>query len=481
MKNLFKHNLYTHCALAGFILLAVVGCNDYLDVSPKSQILTDEFFSDEGGFFDQLTGVYSQMGSTKLYGRELTFGLAEVLSQNYDMESANDYAEAADYDYDDLAVQAKIDSIWSVSYNCIANLNLMLAYYESADPDIFSANHYDLYRGEALGLRAFLHFELMRTFAASPASNAAADGVPYVTEYAPKVTAQKSVSETMDLVIADLQAAIDYLKVDSLYTSAARYDQDDRRYYFNYYAAKQMLARAYLWNGELTNAALVAEEVIVDYEQDNSPVPWTDYTSLASVPSNQKDRIYEGEMTFRMEIVDMNEVVDPFFTEDAGSNSFYFTEDKVDEFFEVNTKALGNDYRCLYGFEYDGEYQYLWKYHQYGGDYDDMLPVIRRPEIYYIAAEAQKETNPTRAIELLNTVRENRNIDDDDALADDLSADEIQEEVFKEYRKEFLGEGQLFFYYKRLNLSAIEGASQAANNAIYVWPMPDNEIEFGDR
>ena len=59
-------------------------------------------------------------------------------------------------------------------------------------------------------------------------------------------------------------------------------------------------------------------------------------------------------------------------------------------------------------------------------------------------------------------------------------ADEIQDEVGKEYRKEFLAEGQMFFYYKRLNASRIEGAGVSATN-VYVLPMPDTEIEFGER
>ena len=38
----------------------------------------------------------------------------------------------------------------------------------------------------------------------------------------------------------------------------------------------------------------------------------------------------------------------------------------------------------------------------------------------------------------------------------------------------------MFFYYKRLNASRIEGAGVNATN-VYVLPMPDMEIEFGER
>ncbi len=91
-----------------------------------------------------------------------------------------------------------------------------------------------------------------------------------------------------------------------------------------------------------------------------------------------------------------------------------------------------------------------------------------------------KDSDKARAISLLNTVRSYRKLGDF-PLPATLSADEVNTEIFKEYRKEFLGEGQLFFYYKRLNLQSIEGAGVTANDNIYVLPMPDNEVEFGQR
>ncbi|MFV0590299.1 MAG: RagB/SusD family nutrient uptake outer membrane protein [Draconibacterium sp.] len=483
MKRLLLHTTSGKIVALLAAALLMFSCEDYFDVSPKSQILTDEHFSSETGFFDQLTGVYSQMASSSLYGREMTFGLAEVLSQNYNIDATNTYRFAAQYDYTNSGVQSRINSVWNTAYNCIANLNIMLEYYETVDSTLFTDNHYSLYKGEALGLRGFLHFEMLKAFSPSPASNGSAMAVPYVTQYAPQVTGQKSVNETMDLVIADLKNAVKYLSADSLYIAESPYTfSNTRHYYFNYYAAQYILARAYLWKGDLTNAAKVAEEVIADFDEKSfsSPVSWVHFTQVQGVPNDQVNRLFTPELVFRVNVPGMADLVDPYFTEEAGSNSFYFTDESLDKIFEKSTKGLGNDFRSLFGIQYDGEKQYIWKYHQYGY-FDDQMPVIRKPEIYYIAAEAQKESNPARSIELLNEVRSNRNITEDDALPETLTSAEIQNEIFKEYRKEYLGEGQLFFYYKRLNIPTIEGSAVAANNAVYVWPMPDNEIEFGNR
>ena len=100
-------------------------------------------------------------------------------------------------------------------------------------------------------------------------------------------------------------------------------------------------------------------------------------------------------------------------------------------------------------------------------------------EAWYIAAECQKNSNPNESISLLNEVRENRNLSLF-PLSEDLNATQIQDEIYKEYRKEFIGEGgQLFFYYKRLNLPEIKGASVRPGKQVYVLPIPSTDKEFG--
>ena len=52
-----------------------------------------------------------------------------------------------------------------------------------------------------------------------------------------------------------------------------------------------------------------------------------------------------------------------------------------------------------------------------------------------------------------------------------------------EYRKEFFGEGQLFFYYKRLNRSSIPSATNSTgtvsiSSTDYVLPIPDGETQY---
>ena len=60
-------------------------CNDWLDVDPKSQIKEEKHFSREGGFKDQLTGIYTKMTTQDMYGLNMGIGFVEVLAHTYDI------------------------------------------------------------------------------------------------------------------------------------------------------------------------------------------------------------------------------------------------------------------------------------------------------------------------------------------------------------------------------------------------------------
>ena len=459
--------------------VSLVSCEDWLDVRPKSEILTDMHFEEESGFRDQLAGVYTAMTETSMYGRSLSFGLMSVLSQDYDLKSESTYRYAAEYNYEETNTKNMIDNIWSSTYNCIANLNIMLKYIDN-DPNIFTDNNYKMYKGEILGLRAFLHLEMLRIFSPSPKANNNAMAVPYVTQYDKVVTKQKTVNETMNLIIADLLEAEKLLKEsDSFLNQDLNYTvRWDRRYYFNYYAVVGTLARAYMYKGDTANALTYANMIIEEGEDYNSDFSWTSNDTMESKYEQQVDRLFSGECLFYLNVKDFNDIVKYHFTSSASNNTFTPSETKAEQIYE-KAMGYGNDYRLHKNFQYDGADKYLWKYHQYeNGACTDIVPVLRKSESYYIAAEILKESDPERAIELLNLVREARNLEF--APLSNLTAEQIQEEVGKEYRKEFLAEGQMFFYYKRLDATRIEGASVNAQS-IYVLPMPDTEIEFGER
>lgn len=471
-----------------FVLGAAVltSCEDWLDVSPKSQIKEEDHFSREGGYKDELTGVYTAMTSSSLYGMNLGIGFAEVLSQNYDVSANGRWTYVAKYDYTNSTVESTISNIWSSAYNAIANLNIVIKNIEQDDSTRFTDNNYYMYKGEAYGLRAFLHLDLMRLFACAPAMDASANGVPYVTEYSTNIAGQVSVSETMNLIIKDLLTAREALTHDSLKIgSSSSTWRSQRRCYFNYFAATLTLARAYLWMGDTENALKYANEIIaVDEDEDgpysySSPFAWVHYTTMESSNRMEVDYAFSSEQIFYLLMNDWEDTANYYFSSEAGDNYLSPSEDKADEIYEF-ASGYGNDYRYLKGYEQDGDKKYACKFwHIEGNPYCDRYPLLRMSEAYYIAAECLKTSNPTRAIDLLNTVRDARNLSLL-PLSYDLTTDEIQQEIYKEYRKEFVGEGgQLFFYYKRLNAQTITGSATRPGKSVYVLPIPTNDKDFG--
>lgn len=464
-----------------FTFLLFVSCNDFLDVKPKSQIEEEDLFSRESGYQDQLAGVYGAMTETSMYGLQMTIGTAEVLSQNLNVNSSSTtWRYVRDYDYANANVESVLGNIWTKTYNCIANLNIMLRNFA----DEAQLSHADsIYKGEALGLRAYLHFELMRWFAAAPAMSTTTNGVPYVTEYSTSVTSQRNVAETMTLIINDLVHARELLSAELNYSSTSLYsDTYYHRYEFNYYACVATLARACLWNQDKTGALRYAQEIIDVNDGDgtsNGAFSWVHYSVFTG--SNDADRqpSFPSEMIFYLDINDWEDNGNTYLHAAKGVNALTPSYDYAQTVYELGA-GLGADYRFAYGFTQDGEDRYmsrLW-YVEGRNTGNDMVPLIRMSEAYYIAAECVEDTDPAQAVAYLNLVRYNRGLSAT-PLSDSLTTAEVDNEIYKEYRKEFLGEGQLFFYYKRRNYQSIPGASKPGSRAVYVMPIPSNDQEFG--
>ena len=473
LRNLFALSLL--CVLCA-------SCNDWLDVDPKSQIKEEDHFSREGGFKDQLTGVYTKMTTADMYGLNMGIGFVEVLSHSYDIDPNGNWRYANDFDYTYTRSEDVIKQIWQGCYSCIANCNILLRNINDATEDMFEEKSLQIYRGEARGLRGFLHLELMRLFACAPAMDNNAPGVPYVTEYSTTVTSQKTVGETMQMVVNDLTEAFNDLVTDSVnqypYGNGVAYTVQQNN--FNFLACAAALSRAYLWMGDKDNALRYAN-VVIDWLNNHwSPgIYWIHYTNMQSTNRNELDCSFSQEHLFRLVINDWEDIGNVLFHKEAGSSALTPSEATAQDIYEQD-KGYGNDYRLLKSYEQDGEKRFLAKFwYNEGSRYNNIYPLIRMTEAFYIAAECLKTSDPAKAVGLLNAVRDNRGISLY-PLSENLTADQIQDEIYKEYRKEFVGEcGQLFFYYKRLNLRDIKGSSKQGSKQVYVLPIPANDQEFG--
>jgi hypothetical protein len=224
----------------------------------------------------------------------------------------------------------------------------------------------------------------------------------------------------------------------------------------------------------LTSAKAAAEEVIAA-----SPARLiTPATSPAS------DRIFYSEHLFNLNISAFMNVVNRFFPAQvtADNNSFFLLKTNADALYETQTANIGiADKRYNTLLESNTVGMVPVKLYQRAGGVMNAMPLMKLPEMYYIAAEEYLESNLSKAIEYLNIVRKSRGIIQD--IPANAPKATVADELMKEYRKEFISEGQLFFYYKRLGKTTFPGlpTSVTADDKVYVVPYPDNEIEFGNR
>lgn len=452
------------------VAMSLSGCTKWLDVQPKTNISERVLFEDEQGFKDALTGVYVKMANSSLYAKEFTMATMDVLAQQYDVSlNTHPYYEFGRYNYTNGSVQGRVNQFWSESYNAIANLNNLLSNID-AKKQLFAEGNYELIKGEALGLRAYLHFDLFRAFGPIPSIAMADKSIPYVDVFEMQVKPNLTGQEFIDRCFKDIDEAISLLSGHkSVQYGTVDPFKSHTRNHMNYWAANGLKARVALYTGDHVKALESARVVIANA----SLFPFIQRNNLAGTAPN---RTFLSEQLFGIYMPTLKDINDALFRSSA--NAVLTNKDLfITELFEGSS----TDFRRVFLWKTDGTTNQLYPAKYWTEDIQtDILntkrvPLLRLSEIFYIAAEAS--TDLLERIDYLNTVRTNRGIG---ALGNDLNASQVEAEIFKEYRKEFYQEGQLFFYYKRKNIDRIAGYGQDMTAREYVLPRPNDELEFNN-
>ena len=84
--------------------------------------------------------------------------------------------------------------------------------------ELFTGNNYNIIQGEALALRAMLHFDMLRLFGPVYSRNPEATSIPYYTSEVLSPEPLLPASEVMTKIIQDLQEARILLNEDPVKT-----------------------------------------------------------------------------------------------------------------------------------------------------------------------------------------------------------------------------------------------------------------------
>lgn len=477
------------------LLVAFSSCKKFLDVQPKSNVDKEQLFNTEDGFKEALNGVYTFCASQTLYGGNLTFSNLDIMAQNYEFTDSY-YQKIAAFNYADPGTVSKNNEIWAKAYRGIANCNNILEVID-AKKGLFRDKNYEIIKGEALSLRAYLHFDLLRMFAPSYKSNPAFKAIPYVTTVSTKSTPFSTVSVALDKIIADLKEAKSLLRTADPILSGAYavgYSRDketteesnpdmflqNRRHRMNYFSVCGELARVYLYKNDLPNSLVNAQEVI-----SSAKFPWTSEADFFEKDITKRDRILYKELITGWYIPNAREHLQDLFT---ASNPLYSsTTSQVEDIYE-KAGAGAEDWRFKQWFLKTAsatggpERSILQKYIVNPVPAVNLhplvAPAIRLSEMYYIAAEASFDANLPKALEYFNTIRAKRGIGS--AVSGITDKEQFIDLLITEARKEFYGESQIFFMCKRLNhrVKATPTFSYPPSDKIFTSPIPIDEEAY---
>ncbi|MBV7529647.1 RagB/SusD family nutrient uptake outer membrane protein [Chitinophaga sp. sic0106] len=489
-----------------FGALAFSSCNKYLDVTPRAQTTKDQIFSTEKGFRDALTGAYIQMKSNNTYGGGLMWSTIEYMARNWDVQGNSiTITNLTNATYTDAQVRGTLDNTYADLYKVIASVNSILERIDGQQ-SIFTGNNYALIKGEALALRAFNHFDVLRMFGPMPDNSGNTTLLPYVTEVTHDIITPVNFQEFAKNILADLDAAEALMKdkdpilsyslaeLNPVASSSAPPVVADNFYMYrqirlNYYAVLALKARVYM------------------YLAATDPANKVKAAQYAQLVVDAKDRT--GRPTFRLGRESDRVAGDYLMSaEHIAALSVYNLETIATGTFGESGQLARNDFNIQDGFYYlnnlfpvaertsDVRWKEMWVYKLTNPSYVMyrkfiqkpsapvlQVPLLRLSEMYLILTECAgtKETAETWYRAYCNE----KGIPFPSGFNATAWETDRKNKMIREYVREFYGEGQTFFTYKRYNVTTLPASwtysYYTGTPARYVVPKPDREINYNNK
>lgn len=422
-------------------------CENFLDVGvPKDRMTKEYVFNDDSSATSAVIGIYSDMMQTfRFIGSNITWYAGLSSDELSFLGSSPTYVQF----YQNLIAidNSELSNCWDQGYKYIYYANASIdgiTNSVSLSPDVR-----DQLLGEVLFIRAFTYFYLTNLFG----------DVPKVTSTDQRINAnlaRSSESDIYDLIVKDLEEAIELLEDKNITTEKVRPDK---------WAAKTLLARVYLYLENWDQAFSVADDIIESKkfsleEIDRTFFKTSKETIWQLMPVNPS---YNTLVAFRL--VPINNTRLP---------AFPLAEELVQSFEDFDNRKelwIGQTFTS------SGDYHYANKYkiRSGGSPLEEYYIVFRLAEVYLIRAEAGVHLNNNeKALEDLNVLRGRAGIS---KLTNTTS--NILESIAEERRKELFVEwGHRWFDLKRTErLDAVmEIAKPTWKVNATLWPIPLSQI-----
>lgn len=214
--------------------MTLASCDDFLTITPSDQIVEEDFWQDKNDLMNGVYACYRKLITNDVLTKTIQWG--ELRSDNFELNSG-----VSNTSYRNI-INANLMSTnsifdWTTIYNEINYCNKVINHGEDVVKldESFSENDWQPIRAEAITLRAWAHYLLVRTFG----------NIPYVEEdynndgqYLLK--AQSTQIEVLDSIIRDLESVKD-VAMDNYGNTVDNKGRITRK------AIYSLLADVYLW------------------------------------------------------------------------------------------------------------------------------------------------------------------------------------------------------------------------------------------
>ena len=456
MKTISIQTLFTSRSLLLTLFLGLAmgttSCDSFVEVDlPKAQLTSVTVFQDVATANAALSDIYSNIRDKGLL-TGTAYGISNQLG-NYTDELTS-YGAPGDpaldfYKNALLPSNTTVALSWNTTYNQIYAANAIIEGVQASTTlTTKDKNHL---QGEALFIRALLHFYLVNLFG----------DIPYITttDYrSNSVVSRKPTDEVYANIIADLEASVSLLPEE--YTNSDRIRP-------NKYVAKALLARAFLYQGNWDEAANAASALLNNtglyvWEQDI-------------------DNVFLKESTET--IWQLMPAASGKNTDEAATFIFFsgppplvaLSADLVNSF---DSNDLRKSHWIANVTDGTATWHHAYKYKEFSftASSREFSIVIRLAEQYLIRAEARaRQGDLIGAKEDLNKIRLRAGLAETIAV----SQQQIIEAISQERRWEFFTEyGHRFFDLKRTSTinTTLSGIKPGWDNTDVLFPLPQTEL-----
>jgi hypothetical protein len=467
------HKLFIGLGLSCAAVLS--SCEKIIEVEPEYVKDGSQIYTSLKDYEFALTGSYALFRATAYYGTGAqTTGswsiLPDMMGTNL-VQTAEDLANwqnQVNWVY--TADESDVTEAWIAAYSVIAQANLTLRNIDrfAVDGDVKAVNRI---KGQALAIRAMVHFDLLRFWGEEYDRNSTKLGIPYKTvvdiEDKP---ARLSVKESYDKILADMEQAETLLaEVDKEVNAGTARANIDKA------AVQALLARIHLYAKNYAQAesyATLAIDARPLAARTDFPNIWKDATTaevIWAVPYNAG----EGSPATGIHISSSNR--NRFRPSSALEATYDQTNDiRFASYF--GSRVLSGASRRI-----------VTKYYGRGTAADNLVnwKALRTGEMYLIRAEARALQGAVQALAGLADLNALRAARINNYVPVVLTGQALLDAIALERQKELFGEGHQWFDVKRTTktinrtdvvlTTTIKTLAPAARE--WTWPIPTGELD----